>query len=221
MALLEFKKISKSFGSIEAIKDISFKVSEGEFVFITGPSGAGKTTLLKLLTRQIRPSSGEIVYDGKEIHTLKKREIPVLRQSVGVVFQDFKLLAEKTIRENVEVSLAIAKIPQEERTSRVEHVMDLVGLTERMELFPSQLSGGELQRASLARALVTNPKLIFADEPTGNLDWETAEGVMKLLEKINKEGKTIIITTHHEKIVKEYAKRILQIKGGKLISDSK
>lgn len=217
MALLEFKNVVKSYGDIKAVDDVSFSVDDGEFLFITGPSGAGKTTLMKLLLRQTRPSSGEITFDGQPIHSIKRRDIPKLRQSVGAVFQDFKLLSEKTIRENAQMALAIAKIPQEEWKARVDHVMDLVGLSERSDLFPSQLSGGELQRASLARALVINPKVIFADEPTGNLDWETAEGVMKLLLKINKEGKTVIVTTHLLKIVKAFKKRVIKMKKGKIV----
>lgn len=217
MAILEYRNVSKSYGDIKALDDVTFSVDEGDFLFITGPSGAGKTTLMKLLLRQIRPSSGEIIYDGKSIHDIKRKDIPKLRQSVGLVFQDFKLLSERTVRENAMLSLAIAKVPESEWKARIDHVLDLVGLSERSELFPSQLSGGELQRASLARALVVNPKVIFADEPTGNLDWETAEGVMNLLLKINKEGKTIIVTTHHLKIVKEFDKKVLHMKKGKIV----
>lgn len=219
--ILEFKSVSKSFGTIAALKDVSFGIEEGELVFITGPSGAGKTTLLKLLIRQERPSSGEIVFDGKNVEKLKKREIPKLRQKIGVVFQDFKLLSEKTIRENCYMALAISGALRAEWDRRVEHVLELVGIPDRAELFPAQLSGGELQRAALARALVVNPLIVFADEPTGNLDWDTAEEVMKLLKKIHEEGKTIIVTTHHKKIVKEYDARVLEIKGGELVGDTK
>jgi cell division transport system ATP-binding protein len=218
--LLEFKKVSKNFGPIEALRDVSFGVDEGEMVFITGPSGAGKTTLLRLLTRGERASSGEIIFDGKSVGKLPRREIPRLRQKVGVVFQDFKLLNEKTVRENCNIALAISKTPKVEWNARVEHVLELVGLSDRADFFPSQLSGGELQRASLARSLVVNPKIIFADEPTGNLDWETAEDVMRLFRKINNEGKTVIITTHHKKMIKEYGGRVIEIKKGELVSDT-
>jgi len=220
MPLLEFKKVSKSFGLIQALKDVSFSVREGEMVFITGPSGAGKTTILRLLIRQVRPSSGEVIFDGEDVSKIKRRHIPKLRQKIGVVFQDFKLLSERTVRENANIALAIAKVPGEEWDLRVDHVMELVGLSDRTELFPSQLSGGELQRAALARSLVVNPKILFADEPTGNLDWDTAEEVMKLLERINSEGKTVIITTHHKKIVTEYGKRMITLKGGELTGDT-
>lgn len=221
MPLLEFKKVSKNFGTIEAIKDVSFEIDEGEMVLVTGPSGAGKTTLLKLLIREVRPSSGEVIFDGKSIGKIKRHDIPKLRQKIGVVFQDFKLLLEKTVRENCYIALAIVKTPKEEWDARVEHVLDLVGLSERADLFPSQLSGGEEQRAALARALVVNPKIIFADEPTGNLDWDTAEEVMKLLKKIHAEGKTVIVTTHHKKIIKEFGARVLELKRGELESDNK
>src|SRR3989344_3171217 len=221
MSLLEFKNVSKNFGSIEALKNVSFKVDDGEFVFITGPSGSGKTTLLKLLIREIRPSSGKIVFDSDEVNKLKRKHVPALRQKIGSVFQDFKLLNERTIRENCDIALAVAKVPRAEWKARVDHVLDLVGLSERSELFPSQLSGGELQRAALARALVVNPKIIFADEPTGNLDWDTAEGIINLLAKINKEGKTILVTTHNKTIVKEYGKRVLALKAGELVGDTR
>jgi len=218
--ILEFDKVTKNYGSVSAVKDLSFKITAGEFVFITGPSGAGKTTILKLLTRQTRPSHGKIIFDGKEIQNLKTGQIPKIRQNIGTVFQDFKLLNEKTVNENVEVALAIAGIEKKEWKKRVDNVLNLVGLAERANMFPAQLSGGELQRVSLARALVVNPKVIFADEPTGNLDWETADGVMKLLMKINEEGKTVIVTTHHKKIIKEFKKRVIDLKKGKLDSDS-
>ncbi len=218
--MLEFKSVSKNFGSISALSDISFYIPPGEFVFIVGPSGAGKTTLLKLIIRDITPSSGEILFDGKELSNLKKKEIPHLRQSIGAVFQDYKLISGRTVFENVEVALAVKKVPKEEREARVEQVLKLVGLTERATLFPSQLSGGELQRASLARALVVNPKLIFADEPTGNLDPKTAEGIIELLLKINEEGKTVLVSTHSKDLVSKLRKRVLELEGGKLIKDS-
>jgi cell division transport system ATP-binding protein len=220
MPLLEFKKVSKNFGSISAVKNISFKIDEGEIIFITGPSGAGKTTLLKLLIRQVKPSSGEVIFDGKPIGKIKRGDIPKLRQKIGVVFQDFKLLGEKTVSENCNIALAILKVPNTEWDARVERVLELMGLSDRADLFPSQLSGGELQRAALARALVVNPKIIFADEPTGNLDWDTAEEVIGLLSKVHKEGKTVIVTTHHKKIVKEHPTRVIELKKGELVRDT-
>lgn len=216
--MLEFNNVSKDFGGIKALSDVNFKVNSGEFVFITGPSGAGKTTLLKLLIREYLPTSGVIMFDNEDISQIKKRKVFRLRQEIGAVFQDYKLLSDRTIFENVLVPLLVVKAPKDERNERVEKALRLVGLGERMHLFPSQLSGGELQRAALARALVKKPKLIFADEPTGNLDDETAKGIFDLLSKINKEDITIIVTTHNNHFVKSLAKREIKLKNGKVVN---
>ena len=214
--MIVFQNVTKSFGSINALDSVSFEIKAGEFVFLTGPSGAGKTTILKMILREILPDSGKVFFDKKNITEISVKEVPYLRQQMGIVFQDFKVLSERTIFENVEVALAVSNTPYEEWEKRVNHVLKLVGLSSRAKLFPSQLSGGELQRVSLARALVINPKLILADEPTGNLDWKTAEGIMELLEKINKEGKTIIMATHHEGIIKHAKHRIINLDDGKI-----
>ncbi len=221
MGIVSFKGVSKSFGDIHALDNVTFEVEKGEFVFITGPSGAGKTTLLKLILRELLPDSGEIVFDGENIGALTDKQIPSLRQKIGVVFQDFKVLPERTLRENVEVALAVIGVDESEWQGRVDQILKLVGLAERSELFPAQLSGGELQRVSLARALVVNPKLILADEPTGNLDWETSAGVMDLFEKINKEGKTIIMATHNKMIIEKLNKRVIALKNGRIVSGVK
>lgn len=219
--MVKFAHVSKSFGDIKALVDVSFEVKKSEFVFITGPSGAGKTTLLKLILKEIRPDKGQIVFDGEDIVNLPQEKVPSLRQKIGVVFQDYKVLPERTVRENVEVPLAVTGINQDEWDARVNQVLKLVGLSERSELFPAQLSGGEIQRVSLARALIINPKLIMADEPTGNLDWETTAGVMDLFEKINKEGKTVIMATHNERIIEKYKKREIKLKEGRIIGQEK
>lgn len=216
--MIKFKNVTKSFGSIKALDDISFEVDKGEFVFLTGPSGAGKTTILRLLLREMRPDSGEIRFDTVDITGLPDDYIPQFRQKIGVVFQDFKILEERTVRENVEVALAVLGVPQDHWKARVDQVLKLVGLYERAELFPRQLSGGEIQRTSIARALVVNPKIILADEPTGNLDWETADGIVDLMEKINKEGKTIIMATHNQMVLDKYKKRNIKLKDGKVVS---
>lgn len=214
--MIKFENVTKNFGRINALNDVSFEIKDGEFVFLTGPSGAGKTTILKMILRDMLPDSGKVFFDQNDITDISNRDIPYLRQQMGIVFQDFKVLPERTVAENVEIVLAVANIDQSEWRKRVEHVLKLVGLTNRSRLFPSQLSGGELQRVSLARALVINPKIILADEPTGNLDWKTAEGIMELLEKINKEGKTIIMATHHEGIIKHAKHRVLELNDGRI-----
>ncbi|KKQ94115.1 cell division ATP-binding protein FtsE [Candidatus Woesebacteria bacterium RIFCSPHIGHO2_01_FULL_39_17] len=218
--MLELEKVTKTFGEIEALKDINFEVADSEFVFITGASGAGKTTLLRLILRELLPDSGKIELDKEDISKLPSKEIPRLRQKIGVVFQDYKVLSERTLRENVEVALAVIGLNRNDWEQRVNHVLKLVGLTERADLFPAQLSGGELQRVSLARALVVNPKIILADEPTGNLDWETADRLMDLFEKVNSEGKSIIMATHNRQIVDKMNKRVIELGGGKIIGDS-
>jgi cell division transport system ATP-binding protein len=219
--MIKFNGISKSFGAIKALEDVSFEVKKGEFVYITGPSGAGKTTLLRLLLKEFKPDKGEIILDGVDITKLPEELIPSYRQKIGVVFQDYKILNERTVRENIEVALAVIGVPEDAWPGRVAQVLKLVGLTERAELFPNQLSGGEIQRTSLARGLVVNPKVILADEPTGNLDWETADSIMELLDKINKEGKTVIMATHNVVIVEKYKKRTIKIKAGRLASKEK
>jgi len=214
--MLKVNNVSKSFGNIVALEDISFDVDPGEFVFLTGPSGSGKTTLLRLILRELLPDTGEIYLEDQDITQLRLREVPALRQQIGTVFQDFKILNERTVRENVEVALAVIGLDKNEWRDRVDHVANLVGLSNRVDLFPSQLSGGELQRVSLARALVVNPKIILADEPTGNLDWETSERIMQLFEKINQEGKTILMATHNQNIIDTMKKRVIEVKHGKV-----
>jgi len=212
--MLKIKNVRKTFGDIVALGDISFDVNDGEFVFITGPSGSGKTTLLRLITRELLPDQGEIALDKIDVTKLRGKEIPLYRQKLGIVFQDFKVLPEKTVKENVEMALAVCGVDRKEWNDRVNHVVELVGLGKRANLFPSQLSGGELQRVSLARSLVVNPKIILADEPTGNLDWKTADMIMDLFDKVNKEGKTVLVATHHEKIIDKMKKRTIKLKVG-------
>lgn len=214
--MIAFQNVSKSFGRINALDNISFEIKAGEFVFLTGPSGAGKTTILKMILRDLIPDKGNVLFDGVDITELAQSDVPNLRQQMGVVFQDFKVLPERTVSENVEIALAVSDVNQNDWDKRVGHVLKLVGLSGRSRLFPAQLSGGETQRVALARALVINPKIILADEPTGNLDWKTASGIMELLEKINKEGKTIIMATHHEGIIKHAKHRIINIEDGKV-----
>ena len=160
--------------------------------------------------------SGEIEVDGVNIANVNERDIPIYRQKIGTVFQDFKVLPERTVAENVEVALAVIGLPQDDWDQRVKHVLKLVGLINQIGLFPAQLSGGELQRVSLARALIVNPKLLLADEPTGNLDWQTSDSIMQIFEKINKEGKTIMMATHNQEILKKYKKRVIHLESGRI-----
>ncbi len=215
--LLEFKNVSKAFGDVRAITDVSFGVGKGEFVFIVGPSGSGKTTILRLLMAEFKPTAGSIVFDGTDITKLKRQDVPYVRRKIGAVFQDFKLIRDRSIRENIEVALDVVGVDKKEWEARVNQVLKLVGLSHRAELFPLQLSGGELQRVAIARALVVSPVVIFADEPTGNLDWDTAQSIMDLLARINKEGKTVIVTSHNKEIIDKMKKRVIELKDGKIV----
>jgi cell division transport system ATP-binding protein len=214
---VKFIDVSKKFGVVTALDRVSFEIEKGEFVFITGPSGAGKTTILKLVLAEFLPDSGNVEIDGLDTKKLKESELPQFRQKIGTVFQDFKVLMERTVKENIEVALAVVGLPQGVWSERVKHVLKLVGLAKQANLFPAQLSGGELQRVSLARALVVNPPLLLADEPTGNLDWETSESIVKLFEKINEEGKTVVMATHNKEIIKKFDKRVIHVENGRII----
>lgn len=219
ITMLSVRNVTKSFGDVLALDDISFDINEGEFIFLSGPSGAGKTTLLRLILRDLVPDKGEILLDDRDITKLSERDIPSLRKQIGVVFQDFKVLPERTLRENIEVALAVIGTPKEEWQSRVDHMLTLTGLSNRAEFFPSQLSGGELQRVSLARALSVNPKIILADEPTGNLDWDTSDSLIDLFKAINKEGKTILMATHHKLIIEKLGNRVIELREGKMVGE--
>lgn len=215
-ALISFKDVKKVYGATSALDGVTFKINKGDFVFLTGSSGAGKTTILKLILGEIAPDSGEIKVDGVNVKNLAENDLPLFRQKIGVIFQDFKILPERTVFENVSVALAVVGLSEDQWDERVKHVLKLVGLEDHIDAFPSQLSGGELQRVTLARALSVNPKIILADEPTGNLDWETSDKLLELLEKVNKEGKTIIMATHNMEIVNKYKKRVIHISSGKI-----
>ncbi len=216
--MVKFKNVTERFGRVLALDNVSFEIDKGEFVFLTGPSGAGKTTILKLILGDVTADGGVVEVDGVDVSTLKSSEIPHFRQNIGTVFQDFKVLPERTVEENIEVALAVIGLDPDEWDVRIKHLLKLVGLSGQSHMFPSQLSGGELQRVSLARALAVNPKILLADEPTGNLDWQTSDSIMQIFEKINKEGKTIIMATHNQDIVKKHKKRIIKIVNGKMES---
>ena len=215
--MIKFKNVSKTFGSVVALKDISFEVEKGEFVFITGPSGSGKTTILRLILREILPDSGKITFGADDILKIKEDKLPLYRRKIGCVFQDFKVLPEKTVAENIEIALAASDVLEEKWAKKVEEVLKTAGILSRADFFPAQLSGGELQLVSFARALVVDPELILADEPTGNLDWDIAREMMELFEKVSKAGKTVIMATHNRDIVARMKKREIKLKEGKIV----
>jgi cell division transport system ATP-binding protein len=202
-----------------ALQNISLHVEPKEFVIIVGQSGAGKSTLLKLLTREEKPDSGKIIVGGIDYESLRDKEIPYLRRKIGVVFQDFKLLANKTVFENVAFALEIVGQSNKEIKHTVPRVLEIVGLDGRGNAMPWELSGGERQRVAIARAIVRQPKILIADEPTGNLDPKHAWDVIRVLQKINKYGTTVILTTHNQEIVNKLKRRVVTIKDGQIISD--
>lgn len=205
---------------VRAVRRATLRIDEGEFVFLVGPSGSGKSTLIKLLTGEVRPTSGRIVVNNYNMSTIKKREIPYLRRTLGVVFQDFRLIEKKTVYENVAFAMRAVGAKKRAIKKRVPYVLELVGLSEKADTRPLELSGGEQQRVAIARALVNNPRLIIADEPTGNLDPARSYELMTLFEKINELGTTILIVTHEKELVDEFEKRVIMIDSGEIVSDA-
>lgn len=217
--MIKFKNVTKKFGDIVALDKVDFEVSPGEFLFIIGPSGSGKTTIVRLILREILPTSGSIKVNGINLSKLPRAKIPQLRQNIGVVFQDFKLLPDRTVSENVSLALEVLGREEKEIAKEVENVLDLVGLADRADLFPAQLAGGELQRTCLARAVVGKPKIVLADEPTGNLDLATGWQITKLLKEVNKLGKTVIMATHNFEIVNSLEARVIELDEGRVVAD--
>lgn len=205
--------------SITALSDVTLGVQAGEFVFVVGPTGAGKSTLLRLLYGEERATEGRVVVAGQEISALRRPEIPHFRRRLGIVFQDFGLLPDKTAYENVAFALRVTGAGRREVRRRVPEALEMVGLEHRPDAFPNQLSGGEQQRVAIARALVNDPPLLLADEPTGNLDPDTSSGIMQLFQHINGRGRTILIATHAAKLVDEMQKRVLAFDSGRLVRD--
>ncbi len=217
--MIRFDKVSKLYSGHPALSDVSVGIDKGEFVFLIGPSGAGKTTLLRLLIHDVLPTSGVIHVDNWQLDTLPKNQIHLLRRKIGTVFQDFKLLSDRTVFENVALGLEIIGKTEREITTRVNDVLELVGLADKKNLFPVQLSAGEMQRTGIARAIVGGPSVLLADEPTGNLDPDTALEILDILSEINKIGTTIIMATHNATIVNDFKKRTIILNEGKIVSD--
>lgn len=220
--MIELNKVSMSYDDkVFTISNISFKINKGEFVFLVGPSGAGKSTIVKMLLKEIDATEGEIVVNGVDISTIKKNKIPYYRRKIGIVFQDFRLIPTMNVYENVAFAMRIVGTPQKYIRKKVPEVLSLVGLSAKSKVLPSELSGGEQQRVGLARAIVNNPDLLIADEPTGNLDPDTARDIMNILVDINYAGTTILMVTHAKDIVDSMKKRVIAIEKGTITKDEK
>ncbi|PIR80226.1 MAG: cell division ATP-binding protein FtsE [Candidatus Levybacteria bacterium CG10_big_fil_rev_8_21_14_0_10_35_13] len=220
--MIRFDVVSKKFATgTVALSEISLLIDKGEFVFLVGSTGSGKTTLLRIIIKDILPTEGKVFVNEYEITNLPKNKLPVLRKKIGMIFQDLKLLADRTVFENVVLPLEVSGIKIENATERVEEILRQVGLNEHKDKFPVQLSGGELQRVAIARALILSPEVLLADEPTGNLDQSTSWEIVQILSDINKQGTTVIMATHNRDILKNMNKRIVHIEKGKIIKDEK
>lgn len=204
---------------ITALNKVNVHIKRGEFVYLIGPSGAGKSTFIKLIYREETPTQGLVKVRNKDITRIKNKHIPLLRRDVGVVFQDFKLLPRLTVYENVAYAMKVIEKKPREIKRRVTDVLDLVGLSDKAKMFPDEISGGEIQRVSIARAIANTPNILIADEPTGNLDPETAEGIMAILEEVNAKGTTVIMATHNNDIVNQLQHRVIAIEGGRIVHD--
>jgi cell division transport system ATP-binding protein len=218
--LIQFQNVSKVYpNGVTALNSINMFIDKGEFVFLVGPSGAGKTTLIKMIIRRELPTQGVIYIGRKNLIKMKASEVPVLRRNIGVIFQDFKLLPNKTVFENVSFALEVIEASRKDIFKQVPPVLELVGLKDKANIFPSELSGGEQQRVSLARAIVNRPLVLLADEPTGNLDPDTSWGIMDLLLEINKRGTTVIMATHNKTIVDKMRRRVVALDSGRITRD--
>ncbi len=218
--MIEFRGVHKTYDNgTKALRDVNINIEKGEFVFIVGSSGAGKSTFLKLIMREEVPNAGEVIVNGYKLSKLKRREIPYLRRTMGIVFQDFRLIPTMNVFDNVAFAMRVTGATKREIRKRVPYILGLVGLQNKARNFPQELSGGEQQRVSLARALVNNPSLIIADEPTGNIDPEMSFEIMELLTEINRRGTTILVVTHEHELVKAFKRRVIVIDGGTVVSD--
>jgi cell division transport system ATP-binding protein len=218
--MIHFDNVEKKYDKITALKDVTFEIPDGEFCFIVGPSGAGKSTIMKLLIREELPTKGDIVFDKVSVPKLPNKLVPEYRQKIGMVFQDLKLLPRKTLEENINFTLEILNKTQKEIQDTTEYLLELVDLKDRRTLFPKELSGGEQQRGAIARALANNPKVLVADEPTGNLDPDNASELLKILQTINKNGTTVLVITHNKDLVDSGQRRVIRLEDGAIVSDS-
>lgn len=220
--MIEFKGVSKIYNNnVKALSNVNVKIDTGEFVFLVGPSGSGKSTFIKMLLKEVEPTTGDVIVGDKNLADITRKQIPYYRRKIGMVFQDFRLIPNLNVYENVAFAMKVVEAPPKEIRKRVPMVLSLVGLSHKYKMFPSELSGGEQQRVSLARAIVNNPSVLIADEPTGNLDPETAKEIMMLLDDINKAGTTILMATHAKDIVDTMKKRVIAIEGGEIVRDEK
>ena len=218
--MISFFNVSKVYpNGVNALRGVSLQIETGEFVFIVGPSGAGKSTLIKLIFREELPTKGQIYIDGRSVIRMRSRDVPYLRRQIGMVFQDFRLLSDRTVFENVAFAMKVVGAGRSEITARVPKVAKLVGLEKRLDDYPTQLSGGEQQRTAIARALVNKPSIIIADEPTGNLDIDTSWGIMDCFRDINEQGTTVIIATHAKEIVDAMRQRVIALNCGQIVRD--
>ncbi|MBC2579556.1 cell division ATP-binding protein FtsE [Clostridium sp. DJ247] len=218
--MIQFKNVTKVYGNnIFALSNINVNIEKGEFVFLVGPSGAGKSTFIKMLLKEVQPTSGSILVNDMDVTNLKRKEIPYYRRKIGVVFQDFRLIPTLNVYENVAFAMRVIEAPSREIRKKVPLVLSLVGLANKYKAFPHELSGGEQQRISLARAIVNNPAILIADEPTGNLDPETAMDIMETLNDINRAGTTIVMATHAKDIVDAMRKRVIAVEKGIIVRD--
>ena len=218
--MIDLVDVSKSYGpGLPAVNHANLHVDKGEFVFVVGSSGSGKSTLIKLLMKELDSTSGQMIVSGERLEKMKHRRVAKYRRKLGVVFQDFRLLKDRTIFENVAFAQQVVEVPHRYIKRQVENMLEMVGLKDRMNAFPNELSGGEQQRVAIARALVNHPVLLLADEPTGNLDPVTAKGIMELLSEINKSGTTVLVVTHNKELVNEMGKRVILIEDGHIEQD--
>lgn len=220
--MIKFENVSKIYeNNVKALSDINIEIGMGEFVFLVGPSGSGKSTFIKMLLKEVEPTTGQVIVGSTNLSKLTRKQIPYFRRKVGMVFQDFRLIPNLSVYENVAFAMKVVEATPKEIRKRVPMVLSLVGLSHKYKMFPNELSGGEQQRVALARALVNNPSMIIADEPTGNLDPDTAWDIMNLLNEINLRGTTVVVATHAKDIVDQMRKRVIHIHKGVIVKDDK